>query len=463
MAKEEVAQSYGGGEITVSTEDLNPVLQRIGFERLGFVYYPLYENGGVIYGTVVDLFSELPDTLTITIKNDGDENLDHHVKAYIDGNKILDTTISDQPVGETSKVSVAVPSAGFEIGEHTCEWIIRVKRAGAPLGDYRTYYHDKVTYSCYTKALNAICTKAVIVQGGKEKQWLTGDPSGFTESGVVILPDAETFFKFYLSNSGDEAVKMNVGHVIPVESVALPQIPLYTMSQVNGAWKVIKGEPVRSDYNTGFMVAGALLDTIEKNIVIPAGGTTEITTQRFIPTSPGVLTIGDIAILRAFHIVLPECEQEFRVYDRQGDSIPDGWTLVVEIYEEDGETLMEVRTKPVVNGACVISVPEDRYVRAWAEKGEERTTGWGMGPGILCRPEPYKLYQLITCGEAEHYPSGRALLEHYDTDSDGVLTQAEVVQAIMDGLDETINIAETVFIVTCYEDYSGVINDMCPS
>lgn len=458
---EEVGQSYGGGEITVSTEELNPALQRIWFEKAEIVEYPLYENGKVIYGVVVDLSTELPDRLVITIKNEGDENLDYWVKAYIDGNKILDTAISDQPVGEISKVGVTVASAGFGIGEHTCEWFVKAKRAGAPFADYRTYHSKKVTYSCYTKAMNAICTEVVMVQEGEEKHWLTGTPEGFTESEVAILPDVETHFKFYLSNPGDEAVKMNVGHVIPTAAMALPQTPLYCMSKVNGEWKVIKGEPVRSNYDSGFMVGGVLLDTIEKNVAMPAGETSEITTQHFIP-SPGVLTIGDIAILRAFHIILPECEQEFRVYDRQGNPIPDGWTLVAEIYEEDGETLMEVRTKPVVNGACVVSVPEDRYVRVWAEKDDERTTSWGLGPGILCTPTPYKLYQHITCDEAEHYLSGRALLEHYDTDSDGVLTQAETVQAILDGLDDIINIAEMVFVYRCYEDYSGVINDMCP-
>ena len=459
---DEIAQNYTGGEIAVPTEELNPVLQRIWFEKAGIVEYSLYENGKVVYGVVVDLSGDLPDRLVITIKNEGDENLDYWIEAYIDGNTILETVLSNQPVDEISNVGVAVPEAEFETGEHTCEWIIRVNKAGAPMGDYQTYYHNTVTYSCYTEAMNAICTEVVIVQGSEEKHWLTGTPEGFTESEITILPDVETYFKFYLVNPGDEAVKMNVGHLLSTLATSLPQTPLYCMSEVNGEWKVTKSESVGSDYETGFMVDETLLDTVENNVVIPTGGTAEITTQGFIP-SPGVLTIGDIAILRAFHIILPECEQEFRVYDRQGNPIPDGWTLVVEVYEEDGETLLEVRTKPVVNGACVISVPEDRYVRAWAEKGEERTTGWSLGPEILCKAEPFKLYQLITCDEAEHYPSGRALLEHYDTDSDGVLTQAETVQAIMDGLDEIINIAETTFIYKCYEDYSGVINDMCPS
>jgi len=161
---------------------------------------------------------------------------------------------------------------------------------------------------------------------------------------------------------------------------------------------------------------------------------------------------------------VPECDQEFRAYDKQGNPIADGWTCVAEIYEEDGETLQERRTAPVVNGVSVISVIVGRYVRAWAEKGEERTTGWSLGAGILCRPEPFKFYQYITCDEpTEHYASGRALLEHYDTDSDGVLTQQEAAQAVMDGMSEVINSAETIFVANCWETYGGVINAMCPS
>ena len=180
------------------------------------------------------------------------------------------------------------------------------------------------------------------------------------------------------------------------------------------------------------------------------------------------LVTQDEAICNAALVALPykplECNQEFRVYDKQGNPIADGWTCVVDIYEEDGETVMERRTAPVVNGVSVISVIVDRYVRAWAEKGEEKTSGWSLGAGILCRVEPFKFYQHITCDEpTEHYASGRALLEHYDTDSDGVLTQQEAARAIMDGMSEVINSAETIFIANCWETYGGVINDMCPS
>jgi len=161
---------------------------------------------------------------------------------------------------------------------------------------------------------------------------------------------------------------------------------------------------------------------------------------------------------------MPECNQEFRVYNKQGLPIEEGWTVVADIYEEDGETLMEQRTAPVVNGACIIPIIEDRYVRARAVKGEEMTTGWSIGAGILCKAEPFKFYQLITCYEpTEHFASGRALLEHYDTDGDGVFSQQEVVQAIMDGMDGVINTAEMILIAQCWETYGGVINDMCPS
>jgi len=162
---------------------------------------------------------------------------------------------------------------------------------------------------------------------------------------------------------------------------------------------------------------------------------------------------------------IPECDQEFRLYDKQGSLLTEyGWNCIVDIYELDGETLQEERTAPFVNGGCTVSVIKDRYVRSWAEKGEEKSAGWSLGAGILCKVEPINFYQHITCYEAtEHYASGRDLLLYYDPNGDGVLTQQEAASAILDSLSGVINSAEGLFIAFCWETYAGVINDMCPS
>ena len=110
-------------------------------------------------------------------------------------------------------------------------------------------------------------------------------------------------------------------------------------------------------------------------------------------------------------------------------------------------------------------MPEhDRYVLVWAEKGSITTTRTGYGGGILCREGQEKLYWTVTCdAPTEHFASGKALLQHYDGNSDGVITQIEAAQALLDALEDVINIAEGIFVGKCYEDYAGVINDMCPA
>ena len=150
---------------------------------------------------------------------------------------------------------------------------------------------------------------------------------------------------------------------------------------------------------------------------------------------------------------IPGCNQEFRVYNKQGLPIEAGWTVVVEITED-------VITAPVVNGMCTILLPEGEYFIAHAEKGAEQTEKVGAtscSAGI-------SLYQMVTCYEpTEHFASGRDLLLYYDTDGNGVLSQQEAAQAIMNGNVGAINTAEAIFVVKCWETYAGVINDMCPS
>ena len=69
---------------------------------------------------------------------------------------------------------------------------------------------------------------------------------------------------------------------------------------------------------------------------------------------------------------------------------------------------------------------------------------------------------MVNCGvPTTHYATVRILLEHYDTDGDGVITDSEAPSAILDYLDGIITQSEVSHILDCYDNYSGVINDYC--
>lgn len=72
--------------------------------------------------------------------------------------------------------------------------------------------------------------------------------------------------------------------------------------------------------------------------------------------------------------------------------------------------------------------------------------------------------EIVTCTDPTvHFASGCDLLKYYDSDGDGILSESEYATAIHDGLiTHTITNAELQFVRRCYEDYGGIINNICP-
>ena len=71
---------------------------------------------------------------------------------------------------------------------------------------------------------------------------------------------------------------------------------------------------------------------------------------------------------------------------------------------------------------------------------------------------------VIECGKpTEHYSSGRALLKAWDTNMNNLLSEGETRTAMMIYLTSTsLTPDEIDFIISCYNDYGGDINAMCP-
>ena len=73
----------------------------------------------------------------------------------------------------------------------------------------------------------------------------------------------------------------------------------------------------------------------------------------------------------------------------------------------------------------------------------------------------------VTCN-SDTYPnafnitSGCDLLKHYDSDNDGVISESEANQAIDDFYDGKIFWEEEQFVLDCYQNYNGIINNKCP-
>lgn len=275
---EESSQTYEGGTLTVSTTELNPVLLTVEF----LAPYP--EDGDVPFlkdkiktdKQVIDLSRSWQagvDTLYVTAKNEGDEEITVRALVYIDGALVLE------------EVSVPLtPGAGASWGEHgNVSWVTTGKhniawrlnaQEGHAIGGAaeQVYVDDNVDYYCYTLPLDAIATEVLIVQGTSEKHWLSGTPTGFINSEIQIKENTGTYFKFKLSNLGDEPVKMNVDHI------------------------------VGDHYESGFLVSGVHFDSIEKNLEIAAGSTSVINTVPFI-VDAGVITIGSFRVSRSRHLI----------------------------------------------------------------------------------------------------------------------------------------------------------------
>ena len=72
-------------------------------------------------------------------------------------------------------------------------------------------------------------------------------------------------------------------------------------------------------------------------------------------------------------------------------------------------------------------------------------------------PEP------VTCTEpTEHFSSSCELLKHYDADGDGVLTHDDVITATNNYYAGILTQPEVMFVIDCYNNYAGVINNKCP-
>jgi len=277
---------------------------------------------------IIDLSKDLPSMLLMCVRNAGDENIDIHTLGKLDGKIFIDKVktnvlngCTDLQQEECWACHTGYMSAPDYIelrpGMHACEWQVSARRSGTE-DAFTEYYHDSVKYYCYTAALDAIATEVVIVQDGIEKPWLTGTPTGFEESPVLITPNTETYFKFKLSNQGDEDIKMNVGHL------------------------------VGDHYEAGFVVGGTVIDTIEKDVEIPAaGGTGEINTQSFIVPPGPPLSIGSFVVFRVRSLLVPK--QSFSVTFE--DSMESSYGNLVSFPVYDNRLMTEVFHDLIVQGS----------------------------------------------------------------------------------------------------------------
>lgn len=267
MAEEE-GQIFPGGEIQVATAELNPDLSAIGF-RYGGTVYTLMREGSIISDLVIPI-DAIPTHIARDIHNRGDEVIDVKIDYVIDGTN-YSATKNDVPLGGYGGGVTAVSAEKFTIGKHNISWALYARRSGDT--EWISFVSGSTNYWVYTLSLDAIATTVKIVQGAVEYLWLIGTAEGFTASPVSIAPNEPAYFKFELTNPGDEPVRMNVGHL------------------------------VGTVYETGFLVGGVLMDTIEKDVLVNAGATAVINTEAFTPLAAGSLTIGSFAVLRARHLI----------------------------------------------------------------------------------------------------------------------------------------------------------------
>lgn len=269
MAEEE-GQIFPGGEIIVATTELNPVFTDIFIMSLSTgKSYHLVDDNIEILDVVID--RNLPEPIWyLNITNSGDEPIGMKFNIYIDGKLEANKEYSNvAPNDEMSPSGIlTMPPAG----KHRLFTELYAKRVGGSYPATPQVSNDFDFY-VYTLPLDAIATTVKIIQNTTEQLWLTGTPESFTTQPVIIAPNEPTYFKFELTNPGDEPVRMNVGHL--VDTV----------------------------YETGFLVGGVLMDTIEKDMLVNAGATAVINTEEFTPLAAGSLTIGSFAVLRARHLI----------------------------------------------------------------------------------------------------------------------------------------------------------------
>lgn len=293
MAEEE-GQIFPGGEITVATAELNPIIEILQtayckYSVIGREYkcepHPEYfVKDRVVEIPILDPTVDKPSFFA-TIKNVGDETIDVTMKIIVDDLKeipllsLTEKSMLGFPLGKIT-IPIGASEAMFTetgvdrtVGKHIISWKVQAKRITERSYPAIPQIVGNTIYYVYTAALDAIATTVKIVQGTVEQLWLTGTPEGFTAQPVTIAPNEPAYFKFELTNPGDEPVRMNVGHL------------------------------VGTVYETGFLVGGVLMDTIEKDVLVNAGATAVINTEAFTPLAAGSLTIGSFAVLRARHLI----------------------------------------------------------------------------------------------------------------------------------------------------------------
>ena len=194
--------------------------------------------------------------------------------------------------------------------------------------------------------------------------------------------------------------------------------------------------------------------------------------QSYTDFESGVITeeefdfVSDAYINGGINVVCPSCFltciQNFIVYDKVGNPVVGEWTVHVEITEKDTGVFIDEKTCTVgLDGKCSVELPVGTWITAYAKKNSETTTGYASN---ACFVNPMDLWQPVNCEDpTPNHASGRDMLLYWDKDKDGIISREETIDAVSEYLmDGTITSNEVVLIIICYEDYAGIINDMCP-
>ena len=195
-------------------------------------------------------------------------------------------------------------------------------------------------------------------------------------------------------------------------------------------------------------------------------------TQSYTDYENGIITyeefdfVSDAYINEGINVICPgcflTCIQNFIVYDKVGNPVVGEWTVHVEITEEDTGVFIDEKTCTVgSDGKCSVELPEGTWITAYAKKNSEVTIGYSSA---ACFTNPVDLWQSVNCIDpTPNHTSGREMLLYWDKDKDGVMSKDEVTDAILDNLmGGAMTTNEVVLVIVCYENYAGIIDDMCP-
>ena len=253
----EIAQMYSGTVTVVplETPELTPVLVVVTFQGQNVPSTLFYLGLGIVVtepdGTehvgdgvphdnlVVDLAAP-PTEAVIGIRNDGDETIDVSAMVFIDGRPAINDSYGGIPAGWFNPwwASHILAPSELAAGSHTIGWMAMARKSGTSewimfnhagadmIGDPVMHYH------CYTTAMNARSSSVSFLQDGTEKEWLIGNETGFTSTGIQLLSNLATKLRFALTNPGDESVRIYVayssGAVYPT-GVLIDDAPLAMM------------------------------------------------------------------------------------------------------------------------------------------------------------------------------------------------------------------------------------------